>query len=123
MHRGWKKGTKSWTIRLNSQKKKLRLVDNLLVSNKINIHPVSFKAHATVILPFKSFDTGIDAIISEEYATKVLGKTEEFFKSMTLHHDIDGTLMYVDRELHRSKRHLGYRFIQLQKARKELGLE
>lgn len=122
MLRGWKKGTKNWKIRKNSQDESIRLVEDLTVANARNTHPVSFKRHAVITIPGKSIDTRADAIVCKEYAIKVLGKDKSFFETHVLHHDLDGTRMYVDKKLHTSKQHLGYGYQQLQKTRKDLGL-
>lgn len=119
---GWKIGTKGWVVRNNQANKKCRLVHDKTIENAIGANPVNFIAHAVVIIPGKSLDTRIDRIVCKEYATKILGKDEDFFNSHVLHHDLDGTRMYVDKKLHQSRRHLGYGYVQLQKARKELGL-
>lgn len=118
---GLHKNTKSWKVRYTSKNEKVRLVDDLTITKNYS-HPISFKHTATVIIPVKSVDIGIDAQVCKEYAIKILGKDEQFFKTHVLHHDLDGTMMYIDKKLHQSRRHLGYRQIQRDKMRKELGL-
>lgn len=123
MNRGWQIGTKSWDNRKNSFDEVKRLVSDLRVSSKNGAHPVSFKAHALYIVPaISSGSERTDRANAKVWLMKTHNVNENFFQVNVLHHDLDGTMMYVDKKLHNSKRHLGYFFHLKQIQKQKLGI-
>lgn len=118
MARGLKKDTVKWTNKLDSQDKKHRMVKRLAVQNVNGLCAINFRHAAALVLPFKSCgDLRIDREIAVAHTLKYHTVDENFFKVNVLHHETDGSMMWVDRVLHSTTVHVGYRFLLKQKLR------
>jgi hypothetical protein len=120
MARGLKKDTTKWSNKMDSNEQKHRMVQRLAIQNTNKRCAVNFRHAAKLVLPFKSCgDLRIDREIAVAYTVKYAQVDDTFFKENVLHHETDGSMMWVDKVLHTKTPHVGYRFLLKEKLRAE----
>lgn len=94
-----------------------RIYYDLTFTSSNGLHSADFRNVASYIFKGKCVDLSIDAVECKAEYMRLFPNVdhEYFFKHHDLHHNADGTRMYVPKQFHKHYPHIGYKyFVRLQ---------